>query len=85
MEIKKPAILGLCLALGACGQINHNVDGGVNVNLNIDFSELEKYFIPVCKEEMPDATDEQIDDCVNLKIGEFLDGGLVIKGLNTGG
>lgn len=71
MEIWKPAILGVCLIVG-CGEIKQTVDGEVAVNVNLDFAELEKYFRPVCEEEYPVASEEQIEECINLKIGELL-------------
>lgn len=73
MEKYVAAIMGACLSLTACGEIKHTAGGDVDVNLKIDFDELQKYFEPVCQEELPEATESEIEDCVNLKIGEFLD------------
>ena len=72
MENWKIALLGLCLILNACAPIEHNVDGNIDVNLNIDVSQLEEYFKPVCENELPSANEVEINECVNLKIGEFL-------------
>lgn len=84
MEKWKSALLGCCLVLCSCAQVNHNVEGNVDVNVGIDFSELEKYFKPVCEQEIPSGTDEQIDDCVNLKIGLFLQGVDLSQLINQG-
>ena len=71
MEKWEYSILGL-LMLTSCAQVEHK--GEVNVNVEIDFTELEKYFEPICRDELPDtATDEQIEDCINEKIGVLLD------------
>lgn len=71
MEKYVAALLGISLI--SCGEINHTVKDGVDVELTINFEELEQYFDPVCRQELPNATEEEIQECVNLKIGEFLD------------
>jgi|AACY02.5.fsa_nt_gi hypothetical protein len=71
MEKWKYSFLGL-LILVSCAQVEHK--GEVDVNLTLDFEELEKYFDPICRDELPPtATDEQIEACVNEKIGVLLE------------
>lgn len=71
MEKWKYPILGLLIFV-ACAQVEHK--GEVDVNMTLDFTELEKYFQPICKQELPEtATDEQIENCVNEKIGVLLE------------
>lgn len=71
MEKWKYPILGIFVVIG-CAQVEHK--GEVDVNMTIDFTELEKYFDPICRDELPKtATEEQIQDCVNEKIGVLLE------------
>lgn len=71
MEKWKYPILGL-LTITACAQIEHS--GEVDVNVNLDFTELEKYFEPICRDELSStASDEEVQNCVNEKIGQFME------------
>lgn len=71
MEKWKYSFLGL-LILVSCAQVEHK--GEVDVNVSLDLTELEKYFEPVCREELPETvTDEQVEDCINEKIGSLLE------------
>jgi hypothetical protein len=59
------------LALSSCGiQVDHDISG--KVSLDVDLEKLADYFVPVCMDELPEATEDQIEDCVKSKVGYFL-------------
>lgn len=66
--------------LSSCGlTINHQVSGSINIDLNLE--KLADYFVPVCLEENPAATQEELDTCVKLKVGYFLQT-VILEGTN---
>jgi hypothetical protein len=58
------------LCLSACGTIEHKISG--TINISIDLEKLAVYFRPVCEDELPGASDTEIDNCVTEKVGAFL-------------
>lgn len=72
--IKKIGV-SLLLLLTACGKVDHEVKGTTKVEIEIamEFEKLEKYFTPVCEEELPEGSEEEIKNCVYEKIGNLLD------------
>jgi len=47
--------------------------GTVNFQITVDQIAMTAYFEPVCRKELPEASEEAINECVKLKIGQFLD------------
>jgi hypothetical protein len=55
--------------LTSCGPQQVTVDGTITHKFEIDMSNLEKYFKTQCGQEEP----TNVENCVNVKIAEFLD------------
>lgn len=47
--------------------------GTVNFQITVDQVVLSKYFSATCQRDYPTASPEELEDCVTLSIGEFLD------------
>lgn len=63
--MKMYKLLFLCLFLSSCGP--HVVN--VNHKIEIDLTNLEKYFITMCEREQPEA----VEQCKDEKITQFFE------------
>jgi len=75
-------LLSFLILLNSCGKVDHKASGKVQVDVSgsvlvrheFSLNELKTYFREVCIDELPsDATNQEINACVNDKISDFLE------------
>lgn len=64
------AILLLTL-LSACGRID--VGGTVEVNHNVNFTELRDYFLGQCRQQYPSFSEYELNVCADTKLAQWLE------------
>lgn len=69
-NIGKLSIIALLILSWSCGPVEHKVTGTVNVS--VDLEKLAVFFRPLCQEEIPNGSNQEIENCTAQKIGEFI-------------
>jgi hypothetical protein len=65
-------LVPLALLLAACGRIDHVVTGEVQIKLQLDVANLEKYFRARCLARLGDVHPSQINQCAREEMADFL-------------
>lgn len=70
--MKNFLLLITLLSFTACGKVQVEVKGDVDVHHKIEVADLNKYFEAECTQENPGYTSQQIQECAGAKIGQVL-------------
>lgn len=69
--MKQIALVTLFL-LTACSMEQRHT-GAVEFRITVDSAVMNKYFGAKCAKELPSASQEEMQACIDLSVGEFLD------------